>query len=197
VLVEGRMADQIPSRRTPQGGRRHAEPAAAVLLAECVVAALLAVAVGLASCPAIRSTCRRSKRQPPRARGRADAQRVQALAAAARATRRLPWLIALSAGLPVPLLLGIAGCCAAAAPRPARDSQYRDLRSAGSSPRRRPSRSRRSALDVGPCSRPPTEPGVAGDHDHAPRLAAVNAIVVTWATARPDAVARAHELRLL
>ena len=49
--------------------------------------------------------------------------------------------------------------------------------------RRRAGRPRRHRRRLQQRSGRPAEPGAAGDHDHARRLAAVNAIFITWATA--------------
>ena len=129
------MADQTDSR-TPQGDRRPPSLVAAVLLAEYLLVAIVAAAAGLAvgsltaplltessagligsatpsitmstvalvtavalgvaalrpSCPAVRA---------------ARSSTVHALADSARPPRRTGWLIAISARLPVPLLLAL------------------------------------------------------------------------------------------
>jgi putative ABC transport system permease protein len=146
VLVGGRMADQIRRVGLLKAVGGTPSLVAAVLLAEYVVVALLAAAAGLAlgrlSAPLLiegsAGLLGRAAAPPltlstvglvtavalgvavaatfvPALRA-ARTSTVRALADSARAPRRTPWLIALSARLPVPLLLGLR----AAARRPRR-----------------------------------------------------------------------------
>jgi ABC-type lipoprotein release transport system permease subunit len=146
VLVGGRMADQIRRVGLLKAVGGTPRLVAAVLLAEYVVVALLAAAAGLAlgrlSAPLLTDSSAgmlgRSAPPPltlstvglvtavalavavaatfvPAVRA-ARTSTVRALADSARAPRRTAWLIALSARLPVPLLLGLR----AAARRPRR-----------------------------------------------------------------------------
>jgi ABC-type lipoprotein release transport system permease subunit len=146
VLVGGRMADQIRRVGLLKAVGGTPGLVAAVLLAEYVVVALLAAAAGLAlgrlSAPLLieSSAGMLGRAAPPPltlatvglvtavalavafaatvvpAVRAARTSTVRALAASARAPRRSAWLIALSARLPVPLLLGLR----AAARRPRR-----------------------------------------------------------------------------
>src|SRR5262245_52236106 len=146
VLVGGRMADQIRRVGLLKAVGGTPSLVAAVLLAEYVVVALLAAAAGLAlgrlSAPLLTesSAGMLGRAAPPPltlstvglvtavavavavaatfvpAVRAARTSTVRALADSARAPRRTAWLIALSARLPVPLLLGLR----AAARRPRR-----------------------------------------------------------------------------
>jgi ABC-type lipoprotein release transport system permease subunit len=146
VLVGGRMADQIRRVGLLKAVGGTPSLVAAVLLAEYVVVALLAAAAGLAlgrlSAPLLieSSAGMLGRAAPPPltpatvglvtalalavavaatvvpALRAARISTVRALADSARAPRRSAWLIALSARLPVPLLLGLR----AAARRPRR-----------------------------------------------------------------------------
>jgi predicted lysophospholipase L1 biosynthesis ABC-type transport system permease subunit len=146
VLVGGRMADQIRRVGLLKAVGGTPSLVAAVLLAEYVVVALLAAAAGLAlgrlSAPLLieGSAGMLGRAAPPPltlptvglvtavalavavaatfvpAVRAARTSTVRALADSARAPRRTAWLIALSARLPVPLLLGLR----AAARRPRR-----------------------------------------------------------------------------
>jgi putative ABC transport system permease protein len=146
VLVGGRMADQIRRVGLLKAVGGTPSLVAAVLLAEYVVVALLAAAAGLAlgrlSAPLLidSSAGMLGRAAPPPltlstvglvtavalavavaatfvpAVRAARTSTVRALADSARAPRRTAWLIALSARLPVPLLLGLR----AAARRPRR-----------------------------------------------------------------------------
>src|SRR5262245_35818793 len=146
VLVGGRMADQIRRVGLLKAVGGTPRLVAAVLLAEYVVVALLAAAAGLAfgrlSAPLLIDSSAGmlgSATPPPLtlstvgivtavalavavaatfvpAVRAARTSTVRALADSARAPRRTAWLIALSARLPVPLLLGLR----AAARRPRR-----------------------------------------------------------------------------
>src|SRR5262245_5909844 len=146
VLVGGRMADQIRRVGLLKAVGGTPRLVAAVLLAEYVVVALLAAAAGLAfgrlSAPLLIDSSAGmlgSAAPPPLtlstvgivtavalavavaatfvpAVRAARTSTVRALADSARAPRRTAWLIALSARLPVPLLLGLR----AAARRPRR-----------------------------------------------------------------------------
>jgi ABC-type lipoprotein release transport system permease subunit len=137
VLVGGRMADQIRRVGLLKAVGGTPSLVAAVLLAEYVVVALLAAAVGLAlgrlTAPLLidGSAGFLGRAAPPPltlstvglvtalalavavaatfvpAVRAARMSTVLALADSARAPRRTPWLIALSARLPVPLLLGL------------------------------------------------------------------------------------------
>jgi ABC-type lipoprotein release transport system permease subunit len=146
VLVGGRMADQIRRVGLLKAVGGTPSLVAAVLLAEYLVVALLAAAAGLAlgrlSAPLLieGSAGMLGRAAPPPvtlstvglvtavalavavtatvvpAVRAARTSTVRALADSARAPRRIAWLIALSARLPVPLLLGLR----AAARRPRR-----------------------------------------------------------------------------
>jgi putative ABC transport system permease protein len=146
VLVGGRMADQIRRVGLLKAVGGTPSLVAAVLLAEYVVVALLAAAAGLAlgrlTAPLLidSSAGMLGRAAPPPlalstvglvtavalavavaatfvpAVRAARTSTVRALADSARAPRRTAWLIALSARLPVPLLLGLR----AAARRPRR-----------------------------------------------------------------------------
>jgi FtsX-like permease family len=146
VLVGGRMADQIRRVGLLKAVGGTPSLVAAVLLAEYVVVALLAAAAGLAlgrlSAPLLieGSAGMLGRAAPPPltlstvglvtavalavavaatfvpAVRAARTSTVRALADSARAPRRTAWLIALSARLPIPLLLGLR----AAARRPRR-----------------------------------------------------------------------------
>src|ERR671915_261039 len=103
VLVGGRMAAQIRRVGLLKAVGGTPSLVAAVLLAEYVLVALLAAAAGVTAVAlgvAVAATFVPALRA-------ARTSTVLALADSARAPRRTAWLIAISARLPVPLLLGL------------------------------------------------------------------------------------------
>ena len=203
VLVGGRMADQINRVGLLKAVGGTPGLVAAVLLAEYVVVSLLAAAAGLAAgwltSPLLTEPSAglvgRAGAPPlttatigvvtavalgvavaatlvPAVRA-ARTSTVRALADSARPPRRTAWLIAISARMPAPLLVGLRIAARQATPRRAGRGQHRrhdqrHRRRAGS-PRRPQRPANQRVLRVGQFTDRPNEPGAAGAHHHARR----------------------------